>query len=107
MDNFDLRKYLAEGKLYENAVVSMDMQDVLKGERFRGNDFHNKSNSLEDYKKNMKVIPFNGMHEKNRNNYIYTVTGIEDGMVKSTDSKGIDKLHHPEDLIIITGYATS
>ena len=104
MSNFDLRKYLAEGKLYENAVVSMDMQDVLKGERFRGDD--NKDNALEDYKKGMKVITHNGMHEKNRNNYIYTVTGIEDGRVQVVDLKGVDRNYGPEDLIIITGYAT-
>ena len=105
MSNFDLRKHLAEGKLYENVVVSMDMQDVLKGERFRGDD--NKDNALEDYKKGMKVIPHSGMREKNRNNYICTVTGIEDGRVQVEDFKGVDRNYGPEDLIIITGYATS
>jgi hypothetical protein len=115
MDNFDLRKYLAEGKLHEDATkpesnsVTMDMEDVLKGERLSmmTDDY---SNKLEDYKKDMKVVPRMAIgNAAQAKEMIGTVKGTQGGkVVIDAISRGerVTREFGPEDLVIITGYAT-
>jgi len=99
MDNFDLRKYLAEGKLYE-AATTMDMQAVLKGEELNTSISKNKS---EDFKPGMKVVPLMRLGDSAVKNHIGTVKAVENGKIAYTKSDNSEAELDPRDLVIITG----
>ena len=98
MDNFDLTKYLAEGKLHE-AATTMDMQDVLKGEK---PNISISKNKAEDFKPGMKVIPLMRLGGNDAKNHIGTVTSVEDDKVIYRKNDQTTDLS-PSDLVIITG----
>ena len=99
MDNFDLTKYLAEGKLYE-AATTMDMQDVLKGEEL---NISISKNKLEDFKPGMKVIPTMRLGDSPIKNYIGTVKAVEGDKIVYTKPDNSEADLDPRDLVIITG----
>jgi len=99
MDNFDLRKYLTEGKLHE-AATTMDMQDVLKGEELNTSISKNKP---EDFKPGMKVIPLMRLGDSPIKNYIGTVKAVENGKIVYTKSDNSEAELDSQNLVIITG----
>ena len=94
----------------ESNSVTMDMEDVLKGERM-SMEMSDSSNKLEDYKKNMKVVPrFSIGNPASAKENIGTVIDVKDGeVVIDVISRGKHETRAfgEEDLVIITGYATS
>ena len=98
MSNFDLKKYLAEGRLYE-AATTMDMQDVLKGEEL---NIPISKNKVTDFKPGMKVIPLMRLGD-NPKNHIGTVKSIEGDKIIYTKSDNSEANLAPGNLVIITG----
>jgi hypothetical protein len=99
MDNFDLKKYLAEGKLHE-AATTMDMQDVLKGEELSSKLTKNKP---EDFKPGMKVIPSMRLGDNPVKNHIGIVKAVEGGKIIYTKPDNSEADLDPQNLVIITG----
>ena len=99
MKNFDLKKYLAEGKLYE-ASTTMDMPDVLKGEELSSKLTKNKP---EDFKPGMKVVPSMRLGDSAVKSHIGTVKAIEGDKIIYTKSDNSEAKLDPQNLVIITG----
>lgn len=102
-------KSLKETLKPESNSVTMDMEDVLKGET-HSTEVSGHMNKLEDYKKNMKVVPrFSIGNPGSAKENIGTVKGTQGGKVvidAISRGKHVTREFGPEDLVIITGYAT-
>ena len=93
---------ISESQLNETKEFSIP--DILKGKH---TDSNNPSNTIEDYKPNMKVVvnKFYGSKEELDQQY-GTVTGMSGGKVQVKKLDGKAASYSPEDLVIVTGQAT-
>ena len=100
MDNFDLRKYLAEGCLLKEAV-EIDLQTILSGDINTSKPSGH--NAMGDFKKDMKVA-MTSVEKNNWKDVSGVVTGMENDMIQFKTPKGKEMQASPEDLFIITGW---
>ena len=100
MSNFDLKKYLTEGRLLREAV-EVDLQAILSGDINTSKPSGN--NAMSDFKKDMKVA-LRSVEKNNWKDVSGVVTGMEDNMIQFKTPKGKEMQADPEDLFIVTGW---